>query len=261
MHDMNSIAGCGLAWQTTGVSRTEEQISLAASGVLGQMVDLICSGEWPSGMHLSEVRLAKQFGVSRTPVREALSLLREAGLATRAPGRGCFVAPFDFIACCELLHIRAVLEGFAAGQLASRFTPVDILRLREMVRELAEAAKNTDYKTYAHAENMFHDYILSQCGNGQLRHLLCSSSIGALIRGMRERTTVMTRMAFVPGNSEQEHGRIVDAIESGNALEAERCMREHVFVGIERFQRMVGPVAWAKGVVPGSQEAPAPGAF
>lgn len=195
-------------------------------------------------------------GVSRTPVREALSLLREAGLATRAPGRGCFVAPFDFIACCELLNIRAVLEGFAAGQLASRFTPIDIYRLREIVTEIAESAKNNDRRSYLRAENSFHDYVLAQCGNGQLRHILCSSSIGALIRGMRERTTVLTRMAFVYSNAEQEHAAIVDAIERGNPSDAEHCMRDHVLTGIERLQRMIGPVAWAKGHMSASHDAP-----
>jgi len=223
------------------------QENTAANIIFGKMVELISTGEWRSGMHLSEVQLSERFEVSRTPVREALGLLKEAGMATRQPKLGYFVSPFDIIACCELLNIRAVLEGYASSELTSRRSDIDIIILRDIVKDIAAAAKDSNQNNYIQAENAFHDYILEHCGNRQLWHLLYSSSMGTLIRGIRERIVVLAEMTHVQTAAEKEHLEIVDAIAEGDPSKAERCMLEHIRGGLERLQKTIGPIAWQKG--------------
>ena len=93
----------------------------------------IVANELLSGTKLAEDGLAKELGVSRTPVREALNRLTQDGLVTVSPGRGAFVATFSFEDMVQLLEIREALEGMAARLASSRITKKTLNKLRKLL--------------------------------------------------------------------------------------------------------------------------------
>src|SRR5438128_2451017 len=103
--------------------------------------DAILSGELPANSRLVELSLAKQFGVSRTPVREALKRLTAEYLATLDPVRGMIVRGMDPQEIEEAYTLREVLEGLAARLAAQHMTAAGMTRLRAVLDAMSEAAR------------------------------------------------------------------------------------------------------------------------
>src|ERR1700761_8724158 len=106
--------------------------------IAGALRDAICSGEISPGAPLKQDEIAAQFGVSHTPVREALKLLVSEGLATLHHNRGCFVAgPLSTVAP-ELMEFRALIEPRLAGWALDRLTEDDIAQARRVMTGIDE---------------------------------------------------------------------------------------------------------------------------
>ena len=101
-----------------------------------RLLDAIDAGELAPGARLVEAELAARFGVSRTPVREALNRLETQGLVARDPRRGTVVASLDYDQLGELYALRTVTEGFAARMAARHAAPAEIALLEEMVEDV-----------------------------------------------------------------------------------------------------------------------------
>ena len=186
-----------------------------------RLLAAIDRGELRPGERLTESELAARFGVSRTPVREALGRLESQGVVARDPRRGLVIARLDYDQLGELYDLREVVEGLAARLAARRAAPAEIAVLREMVE--ADRARADDPGALAASNRLFHRQLHRASHNRYLIQMLESvRRASALLSG--------TTLA-VPGRgarSVEEHDAIVRAIEARDEVDAEAAARAHI---------------------------------
>lgn len=139
---------------------------------------LILEGHYPPGSRLVEDRLARDLGVSRTPVREALARVAIEGLVQMAPNRGAVVRAFTPADLIESYELRAVLEGHAAYRAAQRIAPDQIAEL-ERAADALEAAlgrqfgsREEEVQFLVEQNQRFHSTIVAASANARLRTIL-----------------------------------------------------------------------------------------
>ncbi|MFE7037846.1 GntR family transcriptional regulator [Streptomyces sp. NPDC057621] len=193
--------------------------------VTGELRQMIIDGQLPPRTGLSEVTLSETFGVSRTPVREALKQLQTEGLVEIRPRVGTFVSVPSYRDVAELFQMKELLEGAAARLLALRGRVPETDRLQAVMDEADGATKNGDTERYAELVHEFHELIISGADNGKLvqhyRTLMNQLAYARLVR---------TSLAQ-PGRvreSDNEHHLILERILAKDGNGAERLMREHV---------------------------------
>ncbi len=193
--------------------------------VITEMRRRIISGELPSGVNLSEVALAESFGVSRTPVREALKRLQSEGLVTIRPRVGTFVTIPSRREITELFEMKELLEGAAARLLALRGRVPELDRLEQNLEEADFAVTANDSARYAALVQEFHDLLITGADNAKLeahyRTLMNQLAYPRLV------TTSLSRPGR-PLQSDEEHHRVLRLIVEKDGDSAERVMREHV---------------------------------
>jgi DNA-binding GntR family transcriptional regulator len=132
------------------------------------------------GMRLVEEEICQRFGVSRSPVREALQVLASYGLVERRPRRGMFVTQLSAHKLDEIYACRASLEALAAAGVAGRATPRITAKLDALVEEMARADA-ADRRDEAFSANVaLTDVLHAECGNETLRQILVSLDKQAL---------------------------------------------------------------------------------
>ncbi|MEO1201010.1 MAG: GntR family transcriptional regulator [Pseudomonadota bacterium] len=185
------------------------------------LLEAIDRGDYAPGARLVETELAERFGVSRTPVREALGRLEQQGLAARDQRRGLTVAVLDHDQLGELYDLREVLEGFAAKLAARRASPAEIAVLREMV--VADAAIADQPSVLARSNRRFHH---------QLHHASHNRYLDQMLERMRRSLVLLSGTTLgSPGRgaeSDAEHDQIVAAIEVRDEEAAEAAARTHI---------------------------------
>ncbi|WP_029150926.1 GntR family transcriptional regulator [Microbacterium indicum] len=191
----------------------------------------IMSGAIPIGAQLRQAELADEFGVSRTPVREALRQLQAGGLITVVPNKGAIVrvpAPWEVR---EAYEVRAELEGLAASRAVSRVSRTDLDTLRQANQEMYErplraAEHDADMATESRRENdVFHDTIIQVAGNSRLARAILE------INETFPRNVTAQLLVHNERHREenyQEHLRVVEALEQGDLVRAGEEMRAHV---------------------------------
>jgi DNA-binding GntR family transcriptional regulator len=191
----------------------------------------IGGGAYPPGTRLKEADLAREFGMSRTPVREAIRQLERDGMVTIEPNRGAVVrgtGPEDIE---DTYALRAVLEGFCASRAAVRMEATEIAHLVEieevLEREIREGGDDIGPRVQLNAA--FHEAIAAGGGNSRV--------IDFLQRG----TSVPYPMKEAFWQSPQAceativyHREIIEAIKAQDPLRAEAAMRTHVY-GVRGF--------------------------
>ena len=136
--------------------------------VIAEMRRRIISGELEAGVNLSEIALAESFGVSRTPVREALKRLQSEGLVTIRPRVGTFVTTPSRREITELFEMKELLEGAAARLLALRGRVPELDRLEQNLVEADMAVTANDSPRYAQLVQEFHDLLITGADNAKL---------------------------------------------------------------------------------------------
>jgi DNA-binding GntR family transcriptional regulator len=183
----------------------------------------IVANELPFGSKLTEDELAKELGISRTPIREALNRLAQEGIVTVSPGRGAFVATLSFDDMVQLLEIREALEGMAARLASNRITKETLEKLRQRLETEARKQADNAYRGYLDADREFHESVVSACGN---HHLL------QLMKSLRDRIQMIrSRSVLLPGRARksfQEHAEIIDALSARAPDLAEDRIRTHI---------------------------------
>jgi DNA-binding GntR family transcriptional regulator len=193
--------------------------------VIAELRRRIIDGELKSGVNLSEIALAESFGVSRTPVREALKQLQTEGLVEIRPRVGTFVTTPSRREIIELFEMKEVLEGAAARLLARRGRVPELDRLEDNLVAADEAAADDDRARYAGLVEDFHNLIVLGADNTKLQ-----AHYKTLMNQLAYARLVMTSLSQ-PGRvlaSDQEHHRVLDLIVSKDGDSAEHVMREHV---------------------------------
>ncbi|SFK72641.1 DNA-binding transcriptional regulator, GntR family [Lachnospiraceae bacterium KH1T2] len=140
--------------------------------VFNQLRLQILHGELKPGERLMEVALAERLGVSRTPVREAIRMLEQEGLAVLLPRRGAHVASITEKQLEEMLEVRRTLETFTVNAACSRITYDELKELRSLNDDFAEAVKAGDVIRIAETDTTFHEAIARYAGNTKIESIL-----------------------------------------------------------------------------------------
>ncbi|APX11121.1 GntR family transcriptional regulator [Tateyamaria omphalii] len=186
------------------------------------ILEAIDIGTYRPGDRLVESELAERFGVSRTPVREALQRLETQSLLSR-DGRSLIVASLDHNQMSELYVVRRELEGLAASLAAQHATAEEVRILREMVE--ADNALVNDPPALARANRRFHTQIHLASHN---RYLV--QQLDLVHRTMALMATTSLAADGRTRIAQEEHDRIVRAIEAKNEGEAGQALRDHISV-------------------------------
>ncbi|WP_323039580.1 GntR family transcriptional regulator [Gemmobacter sp.] len=196
-----------------------------SSEAFEKVVEAITSGEFELGQRLSEAELARQLGISRGPLREALGQL-EGRLVRRTPRIGVHVIDFSRKDIEALFLTREALEGMAARLACERLTDTQLQHLRSMLADDAhrpEVASGERYAPRTRDED-FHFSIIRAAENERIERLLLDEVYYQLRIHRRKSSAQPGRtMAAL-----KEHHQIVEALESRNPDEAEKAMRMHL---------------------------------
>ena len=186
------------------------------------ILDAIDQGVFRPGDRLVESELADRFGVSRTPIREALQRLETQSLLAR-DGRSLIVASLDHNQMAELYVVRRELEGLAARLAAKHATPEEVRILREMVE--ADNALVNDPPALARANRRFHKQIHLASHN---RYLVQQLDLVHRTMALMATTSLAAQGRGVIAQG--EHDGIVSAIEARDEEAAEAALREHISI-------------------------------
>jgi GntR family transcriptional regulator of vanillate catabolism len=225
-----------------------------ALSVADTLRDRIFDGLIAPGSHLTEVALAQVLGVSRTPVRDALSRLADEGLLIYQPNRGFLVRRFDPKDVHDAFTLRASLEGLGCRLIGERgLADSSVEQLRGLLEEqhtvLSGELWNTERAMLWQDLNLdFHFALLECADNAWLADAVRRSRRLPIVFDSRSRPHDLTaqRLLFERHHSQQaldDHRRIVDALEAREAGRAEGLMREHILTNRDVMVRALRQTA------------------
>lgn len=193
----------------------------------------IFAHELTPGTWIDEQKLAEEYGISRTPLREALKVLASEGLVELKPRRGCYVTEISRQDLDDIFPLMAMLEGRCAAEAIDRAKAADIKTLKLIHERLESAARDGRIDAFFEANQEFHRKIQELSGN---RWLL------SVIQDLRK-VLKLSRLhsLSLEGRLQQsldEHRQIMAALEAGEAGRAEKLMHEHLLSGREALARM-----------------------
>jgi len=212
-------------------SRRSEQLG-------DEIEERIVTGEYRPGMRLDEQDLADEFGVSRTPIREALIHLASSGLVEIRPRRGAIVAEASPTRLCEMFEVMAELEAMCGRLAARRITPEEQVKLLAAHRACEAARDAEDPDEYYRLNEVFHECIYQSSHN-----VFLAEQADALHRRLRPYRRLQLRVRNRIRSSYSEHQAVVDSILSGDSEGAATTLRNHVVVQGERFADLVASLA------------------
>jgi DNA-binding GntR family transcriptional regulator len=208
-----------------------------SSLALERLERAIMEGELGPGERLSESELARRFGISRGPLREAIGQLEGRKLVTRVSNHGARVVAVTKQDLLDLLEVRESLEGMACRLAATKMTEADLSRLDEMLiaHEKSDAVREGRGYFQAPGDGDFHLVILRACGNLRLTGML-GEELYSLLRLYRH------HLSMRPGRAAEaleEHRRIVAALRARDPDAAEAAMRAHLRNGRSAVENWV----------------------
>ena len=205
-------------------------VSLAPRALYEEVAELlrqrIFRRELEPGSWIDEVKLSQEYGISRTPLREALKVLAAEGLVTMKMRRGAYVTEVSERDLAEVYHLLSLLESDAAGVVAQKASDAELNELKALHAELEAATRNRD-KFFAVNER-FHMRLLEIAGNrwrnqmvADLRKVMKLNRHNSLLKSGRIQESL------------GEHRAVMEAIEKRNAAAAMKRMQEHFRNGLE----------------------------
>jgi DNA-binding GntR family transcriptional regulator len=198
----------------------------------------IAVGRLPPGSRIDEQELVERFGVSRTPIREALIQLASAGMIEIRRRKGATVSVLEPRRLYEMFDVMAELEATCARRAARRMTPEQQKALTAALQACRDAAHAGDPDAYFHVNEDFHRAIYAASQNEFL-----AEQAMTLHRRLRPYRRLQLRVRERMANSLAEHEGIVAAIVAGDADLAAERIRGHVTVQGERFGDLVASLA------------------
>ena len=207
---------------------------LPSAKIRDSLEQRIVEGELGNGKRLDETELSNFYGVSRTPVREALQRLAESGLAEHLPRRGTFVRSPSLSQLVEMFEVMAELECMAIRLAARRATSNDIDALEKDNETCRAAVAANDTKKYYEINARLHGRIYQMSGN---------SFLANEARRLHDRLRPFRRLQLrVRGRMEEsmaEHDIILAALRDGDADRAMETMKKHITIVGVRFNDLV----------------------
>jgi DNA-binding GntR family transcriptional regulator len=205
-------------------------LSLSPRALYEEVAELlrqrIFNRELAPGSWIDEMKLAEEYGISRTPLREALKVLAAEGLVTMKVRRGAYVTEVSEKDLADVYHLLSLLESDAAGVVAQRATDAQIAELQSLHKQLEAAAGNRE-KFFA-ANERFHMRLLEIAGNrwrdqmvADLRKVMKLNRHNSLLKSGRVKESML------------EHRAIMEALGRRDAKAAVKKMQEHFRNGLE----------------------------
>ncbi|HEX9181597.1 MAG TPA: GntR family transcriptional regulator [Burkholderiales bacterium] len=196
----------------------------------------IFAHELAPGAWIDEQALAESFGISRTPMREALKVLAAEGLVTLKPRRGCYVTEVTERDLDEIFPVLALLEGRCAYEAAQKARGPHLKRLQVLHEKLERAGAAGDVEAYFQANQDFHLALQELAGNRWLMQA---------IEDMRKVLKLIRRHSLLRegrvAESLEEHRAIMEGIRAGDPDAADQAMRQHLMRGRAALARMDAP--------------------
>lgn len=227
-----------------------------AQDVTETLRNWVLHGQLQPGERLEEIPLAEKLGVSRTPVRAALGTLANEGLLDHQPKRGYLVRGFDMEAIAAAYDVRAVLEGLACRNAATRgLTEEELKRLRQALadgdRILSRGElRPEDHEPYQQMNVTIHDTLLEASGNPWVNRF---AEQAQNIPFASDRIILWDDHPIIL-RSHGDHHRIIEAVIARDAVRAEQLMREHVYyAGLilrRNYEKLIAGGADAPGARP-----------
>lgn len=212
--------------------------------IVAQIQEMIHKGILVKGQKIDEKRLCESMGVSRTPVREALRLLKSDGLIDLIPHKGAFVSQPCIEEINDMFEVMSVLEGTCARLAAANMKGKDFKRIESLHEELEEHYRNRDYEAYLKKNHVFHVFIQELAGNKVLNDV---------INGLRQKILLYRqKQLYQPerfDQSIQEHRVLLEAFRKKYPSSAESLMKHHLLM---QCKALVGLYA-SKGIKGGNR--------
>jgi len=205
-----------------------------ADKIAETLEQLVFSGEYKNGERLDEVKLAEQFHVSRTPIREALQQLVASGVAEQIPRRGVFVRQPGPVELMEMFETMAEIEAACGRLAASRISEEGLQGLEDANDKCQRAVDEQNYQAYYDENERFHQTIYRGSANGFLEKQALQ-----LQYRLRPYRKVQLRFRGRMDQSMAEHVAIVTALQAGDADTAADALRDHVAVQGEKFHQLI----------------------
>ncbi|TKT74713.1 GntR family transcriptional regulator [Aquamicrobium sp. LC103] len=239
----------------TGGDRKRD--SQALKGLLG-VRNLVLGGSVAPGERLSEVALAEQLGISRTPLRAALARLEQEGLLEQIPSGGYSVRGFTIADVFDAIELRGVMEGTAARLAAERgVTPAKLRAMKLLVEELEgcfrDRLEDMLFSQYVELNAEFHTMLASLAGSEIIRRevervvQLPFASPSAFL--VKQEDVYAFRASLV--HAQRQHKEMVSAIELREGTRAEALAREHARLARHNLEFVINEDRSLIGRVPG----------
>jgi DNA-binding GntR family transcriptional regulator len=223
----------------TPLSKTvpDSEGSTIPDRIFSLIKEAIVEGDIAAGSKISEPELARAYGISRGPLREAIGRLEACGLVVRRPNVGARVVTLSSRQLIEIFHVREALEGMSARLAAQYMSDEEIADLRHLLgRHGEQIARDTEHAYFQREGDLdFHYRIVQGSHNTRMIDLLCND-LYHLVRLYRYQFGMASKRgprAFV------EHEHIVDAIERRDPEMAELMMRAHIRASRENVERLL----------------------
>lgn len=213
--------------------RSHERTSPRAERIHQALKAAVVRQEFEAGDPLTEEDLARRFGCSRTPVREALRRLERDGLLTLVPHKGAFVNALSAADIRELFDLREALEAYTAREAARAADAATLEGFRTRFRELE--GRHASYAEVRAVAEELHRFIAKAAGNGR---------VAAILAQVQDQLKAARTLAIIaPGRIRKvirEHRAIIEAVARRDAAAAERTMRAHIGRTRREVARLLG---------------------
>lgn len=191
--------------------------------VTDQVRDMIVKGKLPAGLRVNEGALCEQFGVSRTPLREALKVLASEGLVELRPNRGARITQITTDEVGELFEVISAMERMAGELAAARMNERELARLQSLHARMGRHYEAGERDAYFRLNQQVHNAIVALAGNS----ILVSTHAGLMARLRRARYMAIQSQERWD-ESMQEHGAILEALAAHDSARAGELILKHV---------------------------------
>ncbi|CAB1059163.1 Transcriptional regulator, GntR family [Olavius sp. associated proteobacterium Delta 1] len=185
--------------------------------------DMIIGRKLLPGQKIPQEKLARDLGISRTPLIGALKFLEQDKLVESVPRKGFFVRLFSKEEMVYIFELREVLEGLAARRAASKINDSQIIKLNSFFQHYVKQKNISDYKGYAREDRRFHNFVTEVGAKEFLKSILLTTNIISF----SYQVLPSEGLVRPPNETIQEHLAMIEAIKGRDSEAAEELMRQH----------------------------------
>lgn len=212
------------------LTRVDLKQSLLVEQISNILSEAIVKGDLEGGQQLIEAKLQDQFGVSKSPIREAFRVLEKNGFVEIVPRRGTFVKKISEKDVKESFPIRARLEGLAAGLAAVRLSTGDIRKMEKALASMEKASLKPDHQKYLRHHVEFHNIFIEASGNDSLIEILMRlrrQNLWFISSFYHFRTAILSTL--------EVHREILNCFVTKDAAEAEHLVQKHILAALDKI--------------------------